>query len=73
MSDWIPVSERLPDYDTPVLAVDGASRDIFVAWRMEDENDPERGEWLWWDNDGYGPSVTHWMPLPPIPQRRRSD
>jgi hypothetical protein len=52
---WIPVEERLPDEDVPVLCID--SRGVqMVAWSGW-------GEW-------YGPEIeadiTHWMPLPPL-------
>lgn len=53
---WIPVSERLPDEDDPVLVSwDGCM--VGIAWITK------RGNWR--DTEGKFPrTVTHWMPLP---------
>ena len=70
---WIPVSERLPEIDTNVLAafVDGKRRSrvcevLFTDFSDEDE--PPKPEWC----DDYGriphSDVTHWMPLPEPPE-----
>jgi hypothetical protein len=67
-SPWIPVSERLPEVHTTVLAVTRAfPKDIRLAqmasydgvmWRFCDMDDD--------DVDSFG--VTHWMPLPEPPE-----
>jgi hypothetical protein len=78
MSDWIPVTERLPcerpenQYDKNdmwVLASDG--RDVwqahFIIW-----GDPEeRPSWYCPPEIGFGGegAVTHWMPLPEPPAK----
>jgi hypothetical protein len=49
MSEWIPVSERLPPEETRVLAYDGDK--VF-------ESEYWSGRWEWCAD------VTHWMPLP---------
>jgi len=58
---WIPVEERLPDQNEPVLIYTEmlgrhvASVDEEGEWFCD-----YGGEWLF-------PNVTHWMPLPPAP------
>ena len=53
MSEWIPVSERLPPEETRVLAYDGDK--VF-------ESEYWNGNWEWCAD------VTHWMPLPEPPE-----
>lgn len=60
MSEWIPVSERLPNPKKDVLAYDGT--DMFVAWYFDNEM------WQGWSSynsqfDRYTPIIA-WMPLP---------
>jgi hypothetical protein len=58
---WIPVEERLPEQNEPVLIYTEmigrhvASIDEEGEWFCD-----YGGEWLF-------PNVTHWMPLPPEP------
>jgi hypothetical protein len=55
----IPVSERMPEEDVPVLAFDG---EWWTAVRIEGR---------WEDIGSIGlqdVSVSHWMPLPPAPE-----
>lgn len=52
---WIPVSEKLPDYDEFVLATDDCYR-VFIAWYSVIHG---------WCSDRYGCCyVVAWMPLP---------
>jgi hypothetical protein len=53
MSEFIPVSERLPPEETRVLAYDGDK--VF-------ESEYWSGRWEWCAD------VTHWMPLPEPPE-----
>jgi len=66
MENWISVTDRLPDFGTPVLvcrkvvrgrpSVEFGARDVNGWWRV------------------YGTrckSVTHWMPLPEPPKEVR--
>lgn len=58
---WIPVSERLPEDDDPVLACD--VRDDFVECLCYCDG-------LWYSEE-YRlslDSITHWMPLPELPK-----
>ena len=71
---WIPVSERLPDDETPVLIFHHTKIRIGeLVWEhpgFEDNYDAFR----YWDdpeNDGQGwewGDITHWMPLPEPPK-----
>lgn len=55
VDNWIPVSERLPDYDELVLATDDCYR-VFIAWYSVIHG---------WCSDRYGCCyVVAWMPLP---------
>lgn len=64
MSKWIKVSDRLPRYDTSVLAV--------RAGNVCNMGMCPNGLWY---TDGYGievkkyyDDITHWMPLPAAPE-----
>ena len=64
MTEWIPVTERLPETCAPVL--------VCLHWGLDD-NEITVGEY--WGNSkaspGWGtfdPYVTHWMPLPEPPK-----
>lgn len=76
MSEWIACSERLPEYDTPVLVVSKHYPDSITAavLHWEDEG------WYWSQHfTGWLDDVTnyefdddyeysHWMPLPKPPE-----
>ena len=59
VSDWIPCSERRPEYDSEVIVTDGN-----YVWcdKCYDFGD---GLCFYNDNDS---SATHWMPLPEMPE-----
>lgn len=67
MSDWIPVSERLPEEDEWVLVFSKRGRR------------PVHDSKLLYVDEDYGPqwicshSVTHWMPLPEPPEHENKD
>ena len=65
---WIPVSERLPEVDTPVLCLykeygDHGEIQMTVLLNYGGEGWTEFN-----DNDTYYTGVTHWMPLPALPE-----
>jgi hypothetical protein len=75
--NWIPVSERLPtEYETVLVATGGSvsAGEIRLPGSEDDCDEP------WWmvfkekrHNVGWAGSVdlkdvTHWMPLPPLPE-----
>ncbi|SLQ74572.1 Eaa1 [Klebsiella quasipneumoniae] len=66
---WIPVSERMPDNTEPVLCIEkradfGTYGQPFVCWH-------DGGGWVGKTN--YRPIVTHWMPLPAVPQEVKGE
>lgn len=52
---WIPVSDRMPENDVPVLTFDGMYKRVHHAMY---------GHWQCWEPE----KITHWMPLPAAPQ-----
>ena len=79
--EWIPVSERLPDFTVKVLAywrpIDHKDRpfhrEIIIAERTPYEADDSTynlDSRQWWANGRYYDTetvITHWMPLPAPP------
>ena len=57
---WIPVSERLPDYNEEVLITDGKYVTIDTRYFLENTED---GEAYTWDINGWD-DVIAWKPLP---------
>lgn len=57
---WIPVTERLPEQGTVVLA---AGKRSATTGEFQGTG-PKPCDWYW---KGSVKTVTHWMPLPPIP------
>jgi len=84
MSDWIPVSEGLPEELTPVLVVGNAGQYQYVTTALISwEDDGECAGWVWCqlcnpynanlhDKSNYefddDYTYTHWMPLPEPPE-----
>ena len=75
---WISVKEKLPEHDTPVLAVvEGIDNPIVLELRQEICNpyvDGYFANFSYWDNpdnDGqdYEDRVVCWMELPPMPTK----
>ena len=63
---WIPVTERLPLLNTPVLATDGIEVDISWMYGV-----PPR--WITSYTAIDEGKLTHWMPLPKTPQPLEED
>ena len=71
---WIPVTERLPEFDLKVL-VYGGDRPVMDYGRLKKSPCVYTGRiggldegWLTWDESAYIENVTHWMPLPEPPK-----
>ena len=64
--DWIPVSERLPENENPVLVVVGDEVITASYWRHGDKHHGVDGWADSFSNDELE-GVTHWMPLPTAP------
>lgn len=62
MPRWIPVSERLPEDDSVVLAFMPEGSELKPEVREMYFSD---GEWM--NDRGHWPEVTHWMPMPEPP------
>lgn len=63
---WIPVTERLPEVETPVLTYRETGQNVELLW--------QRGCQKRWDYDEFTPCpVTHWMPLPEPPEEGAED
>lgn len=68
---WVSVKDRLPDCAVPVLVAyigyDGNQHGDDAATRVDDL-------WFWWDGDLRSSDervtvkITHWMPLPEMPE-----
>jgi len=58
---WIPVGERLPEWDEEVLIYNPVG--IYMGMRYSDG-------WVIWDYNGdkHVDNITHWMPLPESPE-----
>ena len=60
--DWIPVTDRLPPIGKRVLACSWMSARYIVAYIS-----PEGGWYLSFEHSPIQ-NITHWMPLPELPQ-----
>lgn len=68
---WIPVAERLPEPDKPVLgwsAFDGIA--LVVRWRHVEGLSEFNGHWQEWmsPDSHFAKSMRYWMPLPNGPK-----
>lgn len=70
MSDWIPVTERLPEDDVIVLAyAPSANEPIWPAY-LSDEGEVQ-SHWRWPDGEVIDYTVTHWQLFPEPPEVHR--
>lgn len=79
VQEWIPVTERLPEWDKEVLLIVHGWEDRLYYTGCLHRQEAERS-WLTgieskasdWKIWGFSylrePIVTHWMPLPPLPK-----
>ena len=73
--EWIPVSERLPEPEKMVLlTVSGKFKNIsFVDVYELGEFDTDEGWILEMWPEWKDPKVTHWMPLPELPEEEKHE
>ena len=76
MPRWIPVTEKYPDTNDDMLVTDG--EDYAAGYYRPDANAWDSTNYGWLENrpEGYPcgiRTVTHWMPLPPLPEQRSED
>lgn len=73
--EWIPVSERLPEPEKMVLlTVSGKFKNIsFVDAYELGEFDTDEGWILEMWPEWKDPKVTHWMPLPELPEEEKHE
>ena len=64
-TDWISVDDRLPKPGVPVLAYEPDWYDVAFPMMLND-----RGQWVWWFDTRPAGRVSHWMPMPDLPQSR---
>ena len=73
---WIPVSERLPEYNILVFAIDkyngtNTAKLVLISELQSDMNTVPIMQWEMdgcYFHDNEFSRVTHWMPLPKLPQ-----
>ena len=63
-TQWIPISERLPDFDVRVLVARTSRKPEWVE--VGEDYRGQRYGGSWGKTNGYQ-EVTHWMPLPTAP------
>lgn len=66
MNEWISVKNRIPEYNTEILIIDGEYIRIGDCWENHCAIDDEPKQYFS-SSDGYM-KVTHWMPLPELPK-----
>ena len=76
--EWVRTADRLPDDNKPVLVTyvgytDNLPYADAIAVYAHEMADNYAGAWYWQDSDGVDDnpvsvSITHWMPVPPLPE-----
>lgn len=67
-SDWIAVKDRLPE--GAALVTDGIHIDVSFCDLTYCGDDPNEREWFNRIYPGSFKEITHWMPLPPVPEAK---
>lgn len=65
---WIPVTERLPEYDGTYLAFTTSGTVTTARWYAEHDMRNYRGDFIRHMEGRFHRNVTHWMPLPEPPK-----
>lgn len=60
--EWISVEDRLPDTIGDFIIYDAGLNHI--AWSFLNSNK----RWVAWGHNSFYENVTHWMPLPELPE-----
>lgn len=60
VEDWVSVEEKLPELMRAVLVCTKFD-DIYIAWYLGNND--------WRSCEGNIQNITHWMPLPNLPER----
>ena len=71
--DWIPVTERLPEYNVSVLGTDVCAENKYVGILTREKDQDDDAD-CWIDSSGWWNAfdeITHWMPLPMPPEVER--
>ena len=68
LAGWISVEERLPENRQEVLAYRKGKRKELGPFFVQRCGNPHR-PWRYLDGDRCDVTPTHWMPLPPLPQK----
>ena len=64
LNGWISVKDRLPEDDKEVLAYDSEHKEIVIALYDSEYEEWDYGDW-------YEGAITHWQPLPELPEVER--
>jgi hypothetical protein len=62
MSEWIPVTEKMPKPNTKVIAYGKRCLCFFAVHKNRNFN-----QWEFLDGDTCHEKITHWLPLPKAP------
>ena len=65
---WIPVTERLPEYDGTYLTFTTSGTVTTARWYAEHDMRNYRGDFIRHIEGRFHRNVTHWMPLPEPPE-----
>lgn len=70
MNEWIDATVEQPEPYESVLAVNSGHYCIaYVGEFWDCENDNKRLAWCFPGSPNARPRITHWMPLPPLPEK----
>jgi len=69
MIEWVSVKERLPKDESAVLVTDGTAVDVTFCQLTYCGDDPNEKSWFIRVSMQGFVEVTHWMPLPALPNK----
>lgn len=63
---WVSVEDGLPEKEARYLVI-GKDRKVYLGhWQFPKKSDKKYA--FWWTKHWFPFSVTHWMPLPDLPE-----